>query len=625
MKPKALLPLLIVFAALAVLVVLKQSQKETKELTEQAALKPLVDNELDITTLSRIEFYAGAKPDKKLILTRRDDGEWEITTRYNAPVVESEVMNFLNTVKGFVGEFRATAEETLLNDYDLGDDIGFHALAYNDNSESPVFHIISGKSPDFGSNFMRAGGSNDIYLVDTDLRREAGIYSPEMDARPGSNIWMDKSIFSFDKKNISAISITYPDKSISAQKVVTQKAVEPEEDAEDPEPKMVEEITWKLTGGGLNEEMNDDPFNVLAKRLSTLEGMAVLDPAQEERWGLTEPPYAIKATVEGGDDITIEAARPEFTGPGYLRVTSFEEQHIFGLSKTAFKELFPTGNEFFEMPGILLEQNSINDIKYDTPEGNVHLSKVDGNWKIQGIPSDIPLYGVVTDGIERTISSFQASDYADNRTNSGLDTPTQTIVFSGTGVRHQLSVGNDSLHLDGKYVQLDSNPQTLVLDIDDYTGIFMPPQYIFNRQLFDVKKEKIEYISVNLGETAYTLTMDEEGIWNVQTESDSFEPIESEVDFLLDNLTQLEAEQFVHDTANRQPGTTYGTVKFRLETGKEHLLTVEEEIENQFVARVSGLKSAYVLGKSSITRLFAESESFKPAMEEESSTEELQQ
>jgi len=616
MKPKALLPLLIVFAGLAVLVVLKNSQKEQPSIAVQADLQPLIDVDLDITSLSRVELYPGAKADEKLVLTRLEGDEWEITSRYNAPVDEEILLEFLIAVKGFVGEFRATAEGNLLADYDLGDDVGFHAVGFSSGSESPAFHLVSGKSPDFGSNFVRAGDSNDIYLIDTDLRREAGIYAPNMDAKSGPDKWMDKSVFNFDKDTVFEISITYPDKSISAKKVVTQKTIEPEEDEENTEPKVVDEVTWQLTGGGLNDEANDSPFIALANRLSILDGMTVADPEQEEKWGLAQPPYALMAKIEGGDDIIIEAARPDFNGPGYLKVTSNEKQHVYRLSKTSFEELFPTGNEYFEMPGILLEQNSIDNIQYDTSEGNVHLKKQGGEWQLQEPASDIPMYAEVTSGLERTISSFQATDYADNRSVAGLDTPQQKIVFSGTGVRHELVVGNDSLHIPGKYVQLDGGTQALVLNEQDYSGVFMPPFYLFKKELFDVDKELIEYISLNQGENSIKLTMDEEGIWSAQTKTDSFEPVETEVNFLLDNISQLEAEAFIHDTAGREPGNTSGTIKFRLETGVEYLLTVEEEQDTQSAARVSGLKSAYVLGKSSISRLFPASDTFRPAPEE---------
>jgi hypothetical protein len=622
MKPKALLPLLIVFAALAVLVVLKQSQKEELSLPEQADLQQLIDADLDITALSRVELYPGAKADEKLILTKLSDDEWEITSRYNAPVDETILMEFLTTVKGFVGEFRATAEGALLADYDLSDEIGFHAVGYSADSDSPEFHLISGKSPDFGSNFVRAGGSNDIYLIDTDLRQEAGIYAPDMDAKSGPDKWMDKSVFKFDKETVTSVSITYPDKSISAQKVVTQKTIEPEEGAEDAEPKVEDVVNWDLTGGGLAEEANDSPFLAFANRLSILDGMTVADPEKAEKWGMIQPPYALKATIEGGDDITIEAARPDMNGPGYLKVTSNEKQHIYRLSKISFEQLFPSGTEYFEMPGILLEQDSIDDIQYDTPEGNVHLKKQADGWNILEPASDIPMYAEVTSGLERTISSFQATDYADNRTVAGLDAPKQKISFTGPGVSHRLAVGNDALHTAGKYVQLDTDMRALVLSEKDYSGIFMPPFYLFKKELFDIEKETIEYISVQHGEKSFTLTMDEEGVWSLKSGEDVFEPIETEVDFLLDNITQLEAEEFIHNTTNRQPGNTYGTVKFREESGKEYLLTVEDETENQFAARVSGLKSAYVLGKGSITRLFAEVDGFRPAVEEASPIEE---
>lgn len=628
MKPKALLPLLIVFAALAVLVVLKQSQQETFTISEQADLRPLIDTDLDITALSRVELYPGAKPDEKLILTRLTDDEWEITSRFNAPVDETVLMEFLTAVQGFVGEFRATAEGNLLKDYDLSDDVGFHAVGFAADSDLPAFHLVSGKSPDFGSNFVRAGDSNDVYLIDTDLRREAGIYAPDMDAKSGPDKWMDKTIFAFDKETVTGVSITYPDKSISAEKVVTQETIEPEEGAEDAEPKVVDEITWKLTGGGLADEANDSPFVALANRLATMDGMTVADPEQEEKWGLTQPPYALKATIEGGDDITIEAARPDFNGPGYLKVTSNKKQHVYRLSKTTFEELFPAGNEFFEMPGILLEQNSINAIQYDTPEGNVHLSKVGENWKIQEPASDIPLYTEVTSGLERTISAFQAADYADNKTIAGLDAPKQKISFTGPGVSHRLAVGNDALHLAGKYVQLDTDMRALVLSEKDYSGIFMPPFYLFNRTLFPVEKDEIDYISVQRGETSYTLTMDEEGNWTLNSDGEAMEPVLAEVNSLLDSLIILEAEDFIHDTSNRQRGETFGTIKFRMKTGKEYLLTVENEIDEKSAARVSGLNSAYVLGNESVTRLFTDVERYKPEppeVEAEETPEENQQ
>ncbi len=306
MKPKALIPLAILFAVLGALVLMKRAGHETVTLTEQAQLKTLVPEDLDTDAVSTLKIWTGASDDDAIVLAKVTDGAWELESAYGAPVEGKKVESFLHTVKTMEGEFRADASDAQLSDYQLSDDSGFHAVGYGADGTTEAFNVLVGKAPSFGNTFMRAGGSNAVYVVDLNLKREAAVYSDEATEKPKADHWLDKTILALNADDITGLDLVFPDKHLAAEKETiviepeTSDAEEVSTDADDDaesatsdtpkepeEPKT--ETHWKLTAGGIGQEPHQAPFSSITSRLAALNASTVVDPAKAADYGMAPP------------------------------------------------------------------------------------------------------------------------------------------------------------------------------------------------------------------------------------------------------------------------------------------------------------------------------------------------
>ncbi len=108
MKPKSLLPLFVIVLILGALVLFRQSRNESVSITDQVQLAELVPESVERDAIAKLELYSGGAPDEKLVLAKADDA-WVVESQFNAPVAESKIDGYLDTLLDLQGEFRATA------------------------------------------------------------------------------------------------------------------------------------------------------------------------------------------------------------------------------------------------------------------------------------------------------------------------------------------------------------------------------------------------------------------------------------------------------------------------------------------------------------------------------------
>jgi Domain of unknown function (DUF4340) len=633
MKPKALIPLAILFAVLGALVLMKRAGHETVTLTEQAQLTTLVPEDLDTDAVGKLKIWSGASEDDAIILAKTGDDAWELESAYGAPVDTKKIDSFLHTVKTMEGEFRADASETQLADYQLSDDLGFHAVGYGADGTTEAFNVLVGKSPSFGNAFMRAGGSSAVYVVDLNLKREAAVYSDEATEKPKADHWLDKTILALNADDLTGLDLVFPDKHLAAEKetiVIEPETPATEESAADSdgdtdadapvEPKT--ETRWKLTAGGIGQEPHQAPFSSITSRLAALDASTVVDPAKAADYGMAPPTYRLTITQEGKDDIVLNGGRPDLRGPAYLSVDGDEKGLIYQVTKLSFEDLFGKGTDYFEMPGLLLEDRALTSITYTWPEGHAELAKVDGEWQVNVPKADLPVDEAALETLERKVSAWQALDYADPGADTGLDAPTHTITFATADETHHIALGKDATHTDGRYAKLDDVPHTLVMPKTEIASIFAGPMGLYRTTLFDVEETEqgITYVELSRSDTSYILDKQNDG-WYVVTDTESFLAEESAVAALLDSLMLLEADDFILD-ANRTPGETYATILFKTEKGAEYRATIETAGDDAtYPATVAGHTSAYVLSNSWLNRVFPAVASLRPEPEENTTAE----
>src|SRR5690606_39009895 len=140
----------------------------------------------------KVELATGAKPEEKLVLERdaNDPDKWRLPSHYNAPVDKTKAETFVENVVGLKGEPRATAaDEASLAAYDLGAEKALHVTVYKKDAADPVAKLLVGKAPAFNQIFMRQDGSMDVFVVDKNLKSDAGIFGEGEDQVPTATSW----------------------------------------------------------------------------------------------------------------------------------------------------------------------------------------------------------------------------------------------------------------------------------------------------------------------------------------------------------------------------------------------------------------------------------------------------
>jgi hypothetical protein len=635
MKPKQLVPLVVILAVLAGLVFLRQTQNRPASLEQQYTLHALLPEAIDAAKLARIEMYAGAKPDEKLVLEREVNGtKWSIASKFGAPVDPEKIDDYLQVLKSLQGEFRAEAAGDSLKDYSLDEEGGFHVLGYNSDSEEPQFHIVNGKSPDFQKAFARAAGGSDVYEIDVSLRRKAGIYTVEMGDTPQATHWLDKTVLDLESDKIKAVALEYPDKTVAFE---LQKKVAPdgqnaesasEEGAGDPEaapegesneaaqdegPKEeIVEWNWVVTQGGPGTEFHSNAASNLARRAAQVRATDVVDPAEKAALGLDPPQYRATLTVEGQETpVVLEAGRPAGDTYAYMQIAGADRDIVYKVSGYDFEQIFQKGGEFFELPGVLVEAKDVNKIEYTLGDRKAALEQRDGAWKATAPVTDVPADQAALDRLARTLLAWKADDYADSAEGKGFDAATDEVTFSGAGVSHAIALGAEAPG-QGRYARLDAGKEVLVMSESDVAAIFQPYAGLFQPAVFDVDEAAIETIAVAKGDSSFRLERAGEDVWNLVVGDAPEEADTGKVSDLLFALVDLEADD-LEFRKTRTPGDVFGSVSFTIEDGAEFKMTVERSTEGEFSVTKPGVNAVYRVPATSMARIFAEPDELRPA------------
>ncbi len=619
MKSKQLVPLAIVLVVLGALVLLRQAGQEPLSLTEQVQLTSLLPGDLDREKIAKIEIHAGGKAEDALVLARDASGEaWLVSSHFDAPVKSEKISEFLDKLTALQGEYRASASGDALTTYDLEDETGFHVKGYADGSEAPLFHLVTGKAPSYGNAFARAADGEDIFVIDVNLRREAGIYTVELSDPPAPSIWLNKQVLELEEDKITHVALSYPDKELAFEyRLVEQPEVEPqeedsEEDSEDAPPQPpVEEHAWVVASGGTGEELNATALTNLTRRLANLSASDIVDPGNTAEWALDAPDYVCRLRVEGQDDeIVLELGRPEGDRYGYLRLSNAEKNIVYKMNGYDVEQIFAEGGTYFELPGILVDEEDVDRIEYSTDEGSVVLSKAEDTWSVAEPTADVGVVQDKIDTISRTLLSWKASDYADGSEGSGLDTDAKSAKFTGEGLAHTIVVGGEAASRKGSYARLDQLDQVLVMSERDRANIFVTPSQLFDRDVLDLDEADITRVEITRGEQVLTLEEGEDG-WTVATGGEANEADEDAAADVRFALSSLSAEKLIFE--DDSAGEMLGSVALTSGDGEEYRLNVHVEEEGLHAVTLPGRATGYWIAAADVERLFPDLDALKKA------------
>lgn len=611
MKAKALIPLIAVCVILGALVMMKRSGEETTTIIEQAEFASLVPENLNIDEVNRFEVYAGAKNGQRVVV-QRDGEDWRIGSHFDAKAVDGRPEQLLNAVADIQGEFRATVTDEQLADYNLSDERAYHFIGFDGEERNELFHVLVGKSPKYGDMFMRTSGSNDVFVVNHNLRRDAFNYSLDWDDPPLSAPWADKTIVSLKGDDYTKIEITMPDKKLVAElreKPVVEEASS-DEDATPATP-PVPEKEWVVTEGGRTGTVHQTPFRDLTRYISNLASIAVVSPQKMGIWDLEEPRYFVTAHRENGEKVSLTVGRPNIGDPAYVLRTDNENPTVYSISDVNFNALFAAGGSFYDLPGLLLEENSIQEIEYQSAGEQVKLAKENGKWTVLSPVADLAPNASALDELERSLSAWQAADYADDIQGIDWAASGETITFGNDSETHTLALGEAAKHVEGRYAKLDAKSDRLVMNQGDVDKIFLPLGKIFESDLFPELEDDDEIVRVELTKASDSMTlMLEEEVWSATVGDDTQEAPITAVNSLLTAIEKIESVDVQLANA-RTKGAVVGSVSVTTAQGVDWTIVIEEQVNGEYPAVVNGSSSANMINQKSFNALFPNFSAFE--------------
>jgi hypothetical protein len=553
MKAKKLIPLFVILAVLGALVVMKMANEKQPGIVEQVNLEALVPEGLETDDLVKVELYAGAKPEEKVVL-EKTDGEWKVSSHFNAPVTEDTINEYLEKMTGLKGEYRTEAAEAeKLADFSLKEDEAFHVKAWKDADGEPVVDLLFGKAPDYKSVFVRKAGGERIYVEAANLRKDAGLYGDDMEKAPEASKWLDKEIVKLEdeeKEAINRIALTLPDKKLTLEKQAVEKEAAAEDDGSDEageapaeETPAEPEMEWKLVEGGFaGQEAKDSAITNMVNKIASFMASDIVDPEKKAEWGLEEPAFEAVIAIEGKtDDILLKAGRPDTSGDACVSRADTQADVVYTVSKYDFERLFPKGSDLFALPGLTMNKEDLTRIEVRQPESTVILEKAGEDWNVVEPAADLDTQKSAVTNLVSAVSNWKPADYADAGTETGAF-DTKIIVAGAEGTR-TISIGGDAKSIDGVYAKLDGQESVLVMGRTDLAKVLVKPRDIYDMSALDINEADAAGVTINREDRTWELTRPDDG-WKLAVDG-ADTPVNAEkADELLSLLAELQIADF---------------------------------------------------------------------------------
>jgi uncharacterized protein DUF4340 len=611
MNRKALIALVVVLAVLGGLGILKKRGHKPPTLVEQAQLATLLPEDLAKHEVARLELFAGPSAEEKLVLQRTDDPDaWQVTSHFSAPVKTDKIEEFLDALVALKGEYRSKADsDEALGKYELGDDAAFHVAGYKAEGADPAFHLLVGKSADYRTIFSRAADSDDVFVIDENLRSSAGIYGDDMAKAPEADTWLNKEVVNIEKDTIDRLELVGPDKHLVFERREKPRP-EPEEPAEEPgeseegeeetvalpEPELPVEYEWVVASGDPEAPFKSSGLDTLLGGLSPMNASDVVDPETPGEYGLGDPAFrCVIGVVRSDEDIVIEGGRPDPSEDGYIRVARGTGGNIYKVSSWNFERLFTKGSDLFTLPGLSEAESSVVRVAVTQPEGGIVLERdADDEWKVVEPQADLNVASSTVSTVARTLASLKATDYASSPEGRGLEAPARRAVFTmKDGTEHTVEVGADSAYLDGAYARIDGDPKPLTLARSDLDKVFVAPKDIYERTLLDLDEADILSMRVEGAEGAYSARRTED-IWAFGEGGDGRDIDSDAFDDLAVDLVDLQATEILFGQTELS-GDVLGSILLADGSGNETTITVGSEQDGAHPITVSGKSQVFLI------------------------------
>lgn len=590
MKWKNIVPLAAILVVLLAIIMLMQTAEEPQSIEEAVGFVRLVPESVERSDIQRLELFAGEKPEEKLVLARsaQNPQRWMVASHVDAPVSAEKVESFLDILMDLRGEPREQGvSEKGLEDYVLQSDKAFQVAGYGGDG-AKLFHLLEGKRDEYNEGFARRNEANDVYLIDESLKREAGIYGEETDKAPEYGMWLDKLIYEVAQDSVERIEMTAPGKRLVVeQQAPPAEASAEEENAADEEPQEAEEENaasepeWVIAEGGPDLPTKDASIKNFLQSMAKMQCIDYVDPARKAELGLEgETPFrTVLTSNELDEEIVIQGNRPDPSENGYI-VVSTKPDRVFEMAKNIFEKIFgiETSADFFEDEGLGLAYDDMQRLEYVQPSGPVALARDGDDWQVVAPAAPLPTLNLTAAGIGRLLDRWQPDEYfAADTPDTGLAQPSHTVTVATADATKTIRVGNEAKFYDGRYAQVEGDTRIVLMKRLDMEKIFLDPNDLYERKLFDAGAEEAAMLMVQKGGDAVVLSRMGTG-WRATSLDGDQEVDEDAVDAVLTAVLDLQAEDILFGQ-EALPGTPEGTVAFTDGAGDRHEIVFGPEQE----------------------------------------------
>lgn len=605
MSFKKLLPFLVILALLGGLAWMKrEKQLDRPQLSTQANLQPLVDSELTPSAIAKVELFAAAKPDEKVVLEK--DGEnWVVRSHFDAPAKKDTIDGYLKKLAGIKGEFRANAEgDAQLADYSLKADEAFHVVAYKAGSAEPAAKLLFGKAPSQSTVFVRKDGDNTVYVESANLRRDAGLFAEDLAEAPKADTWLDKDALKLDKEAITKVAINTPDKSLVFEKQETEVPAPAPADGTTPPaeaPAPTKETKWVLNAGGAPTEFKDSALQNSLNKLALITANTVVDPSKKAEWGLETPAFKCTISRKEGDDVVIEGGRPDLAGNGYIRIASNAKDVVYEISSFNYDQIFLKGANLMDLPKWQVDAAAISGITINQPEGRVVLAKNGSAWSVVEPASTLKVQQSTIDALAAAAATWTPADYADSTADAGAFDRSVEVTAGGTVQR--FSVGAKSKGSDGSYARIEGQDKLLIMKTADVAKFFVKPRDFFQLALLDTPAESVTRVDARANGESVSLAR-AEGNWTLTMGAESFPVDAAKASAFLDSLLALEAAD-VNFTGGSGSIVEAGAFSIAESSGASRLVTYGAAADGHYPVSVSGAPNSYTVAAADLDGVIA--------------------
>lgn len=627
MNKKTLVTLGAVLVLLLTLVVLKSAKQDEIPLEQAVELHRFVSSDVAPADVAKIELFAGAAPDDKVILERDPDdaSQWRVVTHYNAPAADAKVNDYLKLLIELRGEPRERdASDDGLSGYSLKADEAFHAVAYNAEGEV-LFDVLVGKQADFQQVFARPADTNDVFVVDKNPRREAGLWSEEMADAPEAQPWLNKEVINVAQDTVNSLEIVNPLKRVSFRKETppadAEQAADEDADADEEAPAEPEPV-WTLAEGGYGSDFKQPGLDRLLRAIAPLNATDIVDNTTPEAWGLDQPAFTLTIGSTALDQpLVLEGGRPDPAGDGYVRIAGRENSPVYQLTKTSFEQLFAVGKalDLFDLPDVSVAENEIQRVEIIQPDAALDLQRQsDQTWAVAAPPASLDTLQTAITAVVSGLAHWSPADVVTSNIDTGLAAPSRTVrAHLADGTVRTIAFGADCTVLDGVYVQVDDLPEPVVMTRADADKILAAPRDVFQLTVFGVEESQIGAVSVQRPGVSYTLTRGEGGAWTLATADGAERPAdESAVNALLTAIADLQAlDLLVGPTELGEPVDS--VVSVTTLTGVQHELQIGARGDATCRGLLAGKNVVFTLDNLDVADLLPSAEEIAPVAEAE--------